>query len=83
MPGRDHALEQLRSAIGKTVASVDLIEHPLIDPTVHRDERMTIRFTDGSSLEIETGSNIGDLAPQFPGFKASRLENSFIIITRP
>ena len=83
MSGRDFVLEQLRSAIGKTVASVDLIEHPLIEPTVHRDELMTIRFTDGSSLEIQTGSNIGQLAPEFPGFVASRLMNSFIVIPRP
>jgi len=49
-------------AIGKTVASIWFGPDPAEDADVHAGERLVLRFTDGSALELQQGSNLGNLS---------------------
>jgi hypothetical protein len=49
------------AAIGKTVASIWFGLDPADCKTVHNGERLVFRFTDGSALELQLGSNLWNL----------------------
>jgi hypothetical protein len=70
--------DQIRSAaVGKTIESVELVANPSSSPIVHSDEQLTLRFTDGSVLTLEIGSNANDFVQLFPGFTSPRLRLNF------
>lgn len=61
---------------GKTVERVEFGSRNEI-ANVHQSEVLTIHFTDGSILGIETHSNVGNLAHEIPGFKGEDVHISF------
>lgn len=72
----------LENAIGKTITSLSFGPDPSTDKLVHDGEYLTLRFSDGSSLEIELGSNVGNIAIAFERgqktFTAPSVRLSFI-----
>ena len=61
---------------GKTVERVEFGSRNEI-PNVHQSEVLTIHFSDGSILSIDTHSNVGNLAGEVPGFKGEDVHISF------
>ena len=54
-----YSINQAEKMVGKTVASVEVGHRERI-AKVHSSELIVIHFTDGSSLSIDTGSNVGN-----------------------
>jgi hypothetical protein len=77
-PGLESVREQIKSAtVGKTIESIELVDNPSTDPLVHSDERLTLRFTDGTDFCMEIGSNCWDLVAGVPGLDPRRLRLNF------
>jgi hypothetical protein len=51
-----YSVEKALRMVGKTVVSVEIGQRPGISG-VHQSELLVIRFTDGATLAIHTGSN--------------------------
>lgn len=70
--------ETFEKIIGKTVAGVELHDQRSRYKDLHHDELLTLTFTDGTRLEVQIGSNGGNLMHDVRGFKASDLSLSFV-----
>jgi len=75
-----HAVRsQIEKSVGKTIDRIQFGPSPSGSRHEHHGEWMTLHFSDGSRLELETGSN----AAQLPnGVKASDVSLSFIGLFR-
>lgn len=62
--------DAMERAKGKTIADFYLETVPG-NSDAHQTERLTISFTDGSTLSIDTGSNAVNLISKYKDFKAS------------
>ena len=69
--------ETFEKIVGKTVAGVELHDQRSRYKDLHHDELLTVTFTDGTRLEVQIGSNGGNLM-DVRGFKASDLCLSFV-----
>jgi hypothetical protein len=82
--------EQLHQATGKTIAKVRFGDDPSSDRRVHQGEYIIFEFTDGTELEIKTGSNGQQLMDAHfdcrktgrPVLNASDLHFSYVVLFR-
>lgn len=62
-------VEQVKRMTGKTIQSVELGTRATIQH-VHQSELLVIRFTDGTWLAIDTGSNAANISKKPDDFSA-------------
>jgi hypothetical protein len=77
-PEANYSIATLPRIEGKTVARVECglrRKHPKL----HQSEAMILHFTDGSSLGIETGSNIGNLSHDHEQLDPTAFHVDFIL----
>ena len=77
-PEPHYSIGQLPQIIGKTVERVEYgfrEDHQ----GLHQSEAMILHFTDGSSLGIDTGSNVGNLTDQHDGLTSEEFHVDFIL----
>jgi hypothetical protein len=74
------AYRHIHQAKGKTIASVRFGEDPSSGRHDHHGEYVVFEFSDGSALELITGSNAFRLVNDRPGFEASDLECNFVAL---
>ncbi|MBE7157163.1 MAG: hypothetical protein INR62_01785 [Rhodospirillales bacterium] len=61
-PEPNYSINQAKQMVGKTVESVEVgfrEDHPKL----HQSELIVLHFTDGTTLAIDTGSNVGNVIP--------------------
>jgi len=77
-PQANYSIATLPRIVGKTVARVESgfrRKHPKL----HQSEAMILHFTDGSSLGIETGSNIVNLSDDYEQLDPTEFHVDFIL----
>ena len=79
-PGQEAARRTFERMVGKVIQGVYLRSNPARTKDVSHTEWLTVRFTDGSQIDIVIGSNGDDseLKERFRGFRASDLSLSFV-----
>lgn len=78
--GIDAVRDQIKKAcMAKTIVDVELIAQRSSDRALHNDERLTFRFSDGSALTLQIGSNAGNYALDDARFDAREWDLSFSV----
>ena len=77
-PAPNYSICQLSRIVGKTVARVEF-GFRKAHSCLHQSEAMILHFTDGSSLGVYTGSNVGNLTHDHEGFEPGDFHVDFIL----
>jgi hypothetical protein len=76
--------DEIEKTRGKTIVDFHLETIPADDANgAHETEVLTVYFTDGSRLVLETGSNAGNLVKEHSGMEASYFKVYFLGTFKP
>jgi hypothetical protein len=78
-PPRPHySIVKVEQMVGKTVKAVEVGERRRI-PNVHQGEVIVIHFTDGTALEIDTGSNAANISNRVGTIRPEEFHTDFML----
>lgn len=77
-PLANYSINGIRKAVGKTVQSVEIGTRESLT-RLHESEAIILHFTDGTSLGIDTGSNVQNVAGNHKGMDEQEFNVDFMM----
>lgn len=77
-PLGNYSINKIRQAVGKTIQSVEIGTRES-RARLHESEAVILRFTDGTSLGIDTGSNVQNVAGNHKGMNEQEFNVDFMM----